>query len=192
MAIPALVEGHMEAIFLPVLLKQIGRTDLQPIIRDAGGGAKFWIKAASFNQAGMRMPVLGLVDLEREPCAPALLAKHLPHKAQGFYLRVAVRMLESWLLADRSAIADFLCVSLAAIPKEPDGEPHPKRRLIELAKRSSNRSIREAMLPGDSGALVGPEYVTTMCQFIASHWQSERARKLSASLDRACTRWIAI
>lgn len=182
----------MEAIFLPVLLKQIGRSDLQPTIRDAGGGAKFWIKAASYNQAGMRMPVLGLVDLERETCAPALLAKQLPNKAQGFYLRVAVRMLESWLLADRRAIADFLGVSLAAIPKDPDDELHPKRKLIELVKRSSSKTIREAMLPGDSGALVGPEYVTTMCQFITDHWQSERARKLSSSLDRACARWTAI
>lgn len=182
----------MEKILLPVLLKQIGRSDLQPNIRDAGGGAKFWIKAASYNQAGMRIPVLGLVDLETETCAPALLAKHLPQKASGFYLRVAVRMLESWLLADRRALADFLGVPLAAIPKDPDDELHAKRKLIELAKRSSKRTIREAMLPGDSGALVGPEYVTTMCQFITAYWQSERARKLSASLDRACTRWAAI
>lgn len=179
----------MEAVFLPVLLQQIGRSDIQPTIRDAGGGVRFWTKAANFNQAGMRMPVIGLVDLEQETCAPALLAKHLPRKAQGFHLRVAVRMLESWLLADRSAMADFLRVSLVAIPKDPDAEPHPKRKLIELAKRSSSKAIRDAMLPADSGAVVGPEYVMTMCQFITGHWQSERARKLSASLDRACIRW---
>lgn len=183
----------MEAVFVPVLLAQLGRTDLRPVVRNAGGGAKFWPLARRFNAAGQHQVVLGLADLEQAACAPVLLAQQLPGgKSPGFHVRLAVRMLESWLLADRQALAGFLRVPVAAVPTQPDAQAHPKRTLIELARQSKSRTIRAALLPGDSGALVGPDYVATMCTFIEQHWQAARARPASPSLERACRRWAAL
>ena len=61
MAIPAVVEGYMESVFLPMVLDQIGRNDLQPIIRNAGGGSKFWLIAARYNEAGKNTSVISSV-----------------------------------------------------------------------------------------------------------------------------------
>jgi len=182
----------MESVFLPVLLDQIGRADLQPNIRNANGGPKFWPIAKRYNDAGRHAPMIGLADLEQSECAPALLARELPQKSPGFHLRLAVRMLESWLMADRQSLASFLRVSVATIPVNPDAEVHPKRKLIDIARKSTSRAIRDALVPGDSGAIVGPEYVATMSDFIRLHWQAANARQVSPSLERACRRWAAL
>lgn len=192
MSIPAVVEGYLEAVFLPVVLAQFGRADLQPTIRTAGGGAKFWPIAVRYNKAGEHTAVIGLADLEQADCAPALLASELPRKSAGFHLRIAVRMLESWLIADRQSLAAFLKVPIAAIPADPDSEAHPKRKLAELSRKSTSKAIRDAMMPDDSGGIVGADYVATMSEFMKNHWQCARARKLSPSLERACNRWGAI
>ena len=192
MAIPAVVEGYMESVFLPIVLDQIGRSDLQPIIRNAGGGSKFWFDAARYNEAGKHTAVIGLADLEQAQCASSLLASKLPHKSAGFHLRLAVRMLESWLLADRHAMARFLKVPISALPVNPDGEAHAKRALVNIARSSTSKAIREALVPSDSGGIVGSDYAATMCKFIEQHWRVSVARKTSPSLERACQRWFAI
>lgn len=192
MAIPAVVEGYMESVFLPVVLDQIGRADLQPIIRNAGGGSKFWLVAARYNDAGKHTTVMGLADLEQAQCASSLLASKLPHKSAGFHLRLAVRMLESWLLADRQAMARFLKVPIGALPIDPDGEAHAKRVLVDIARKSTSKTIRDALVPDDSGGVVGSDYVATMSKFIQQHWHVSVARKTSPSLEKACQRWFAM
>ena len=192
MVIPAVVEGYMESVFLPVVLHQIGRTDLQPNIRDAGGGSKFWLAAARYNEAGRHTAVIGLADLEQAQCASSLLAGKLPHKSAGFHLRLAVRMLESWLLADRQAMARFLKVPISTLPMNPDGEVHAKRVLVDIARKSTSKNIRDALVPDDSGGIVGSDYAATMCTFIEQYWRVSDARKISPSLEKACQRWFAI
>ena len=191
MAIPALVEGYMESVLLPVVLDQIGRSDLQPIVRDARG-SRFWTLAVGYNKAGKHMAVMGLADLEQAQCASFLLASKLRDKSAGFHLRIAVRMLESWLLADRQSIAHFLKVPISAFPTEPDSESHAKKLLVSIARRSTSKSIREALVPDDSGGIVGPDYAATMNRFIEEHWRVSEARKRSPSLEKACQRWFAI
>ncbi|MBX3659726.1 MAG: hypothetical protein KF740_14940 [Ramlibacter sp.] len=192
MSIPAVVEGYMESVFLPIVLEQLGRADLRPTIRNAGGGSKFWPIAVRYNEAGNYTNIIGLADLEQAACAPTLLASKLPQKAAKFHLRLAVRMLESWLMADRQSLAAFLRIPIATVPADPDNDAHPKRRLVEMARRSTSKVIREAMIPDDSGSVVGADYVATMCRFITEHWQCARARQISPSLERACNRWVAI
>lgn len=177
---------------MPVLLAQIGRSDIKPVIRDARGGPNFWKEAKRYNEAAVHTLVLGLADVEQAVCAGGLIVANLPTKSAAFHLRLAVRMLESWLIADRIAIASFLGVSQARIPHDPDELAHPKRLLVTLARGSTKRTIREAMVPDDSGGIVGPDYVATMAAYIESHWNVERARAESPSLNRACFRWAAI
>ena len=186
--VPAIVEGHLDGRLLHAVWRQLGLDDHPLVMRDAGGSG-FWRLASKYNEAGRFQRVVGLADLEQAACAPALLARLKPSRSVGFKLRLAVRMLESWLLADREAIAAFLGVRVAAVPREPDREVHPKRTLVNLARTSRKRSIRDSLVPNGSGALVGPEYTPVIGAFIDERWTASRARLNSPSLERACRRW---
>lgn len=158
---------------------------LHPI--NKGGRITFWRDARRYNQAARLGVVLGLADLESFPCPSGLIAQHLGHgKHPNFVLRVAERMLESWLLADLEAMADFLRVPARLLPNDPDRLPHPKRALVDLARRSASREIREDLVPerGSSG-VVGRGYVPRMADFIEHHWRPLKAEARSQSLRRA-------
>jgi hypothetical protein len=108
--------------------------------------------------------------------------------------RVAVRSLEAWLLADREEMSRFLDVSLSLLPLEPETLPHPKQALVELAKRSKKREIREDMVPvpGPGARVVGRGYSGRIIEFASERWSPQRAAKHSDSLHRclqALGRW---
>jgi hypothetical protein len=189
--IPALVEGQLDGRLLRVLWRQLGLAVDELNVRDSGGGNEFWRRAAGFNKAGRHQRVVGLVDLEQAACPLLLLKRMRPRLSEGFQLRIAVRMLESWLLADRQAMAAFLGVAIDRLPREPDLEAHPKRTLVELARRSRKRWIREALVPEGTGAAVGHTFTPVIGGFIDGQWHVSRARLNSPSLEKACVRWSA-
>lgn len=181
------VEGALEA---PASLKLLGSLKISaqglfPI--NKGGRIAFWTDAYRYNQAARLGPVFGLVDLQGAPCPSGLIANHLKHgKHADFVLRIAERMLESWLLADARSVADFLEVSRKLVPRDPESLPHPKRALVDLARRSSRRAIREDLVPQPGSAgIVGRGYTPRMTEFIEELWRPREARKNSQSLDRA-------
>lgn len=185
----ALVEGYLDGRLLITLMRQLRITDSNLVIRDAGGHHNFWKIAEQYNAAGRHRVLIGLADLEQISCASQQLNSLTGGLSSGFRLRLAVRMIESWIVADRTAFASFLGVPVSRIPAEPDLEVHPKRLIGELAKHSSRRAIREGLAPQHSSALVGPEFTASMARFIDTNWDSGRARKHSPSLNRACARW---
>ena len=189
--VPALVEGHLDGRLLRALWRQLGLDAQSLHLRDAGG-SRFWQLALKYNEAGRHQRVDGLADLEQAPCPSLPLQRLQPERSAGFRLRIAVRMLESWLMADREGLAAWLGVAVRLVPHEPDREPHPKRALVELARSSRKRSIREAHVPQGSGAIVGPEYTTLVGEFIDGQWQAARARPRSPSFERACERWVEL
>lgn len=179
-------EGLLDAAVAKKLLQHLRVPGPEP--QDLGGGTKFWAKVPNYNQAARSgRVILGIVDLENADCAPGLIVQRLPKGLEPtFVLRVAHRMIESWLLADRDAIAQFLRVSRDRIPSAPESLAHPKRELGNLALRSSKREIRETVAPekGLSGP-VGKEYTPMMKRFVEDHWDPSRARQNSPSLDQA-------
>lgn len=188
--LPALVEGNLEAAVLPEIFRQLGLGDSMLRVRIAGGGMRFWREAIRYNEAAKHKTMIGLADLEQAPCAAELLHQRLPAgRLPTFHLRLAVRMLDGWLMADREAFARWLGVSVALIPPSPDDEPHPKRRVVELAGRSSKKRIRESLMPLETGASVGAEYVPVMADYAKTRWSVLRAAERSPSLKRACARW---
>lgn len=72
-----------------------------PVI-NKGGNSKFWRDAPKYNKAAATIgPILGLTDLDHHPCPIGLIKKYLKRgKHPHFLLRIAIRELESWLLAD--------------------------------------------------------------------------------------------
>ena len=187
--IPALVEGYLEERLLAVLWRQLGRSE-DLTFRNAGG-SPFWGHARRFNKAGEHQLVLGLADLEQASCASAALEALGQPRSNGFKLRLAVRMIESWVMADRESFAAYLGVRVAQVPREPDLLEHPKRAVVDLARSSRKRLVRDAVVPSGSG-LVGAEYMPFMTTFVGSRWEVERARPNSPSLERACRRWLEI
>ncbi len=181
-------EGLLER---PVALKLL--TELRVPTREVvwvpkPGSHAFWRDAKRYNRAAQHAgPILGLADLETNPCPSGLIAEHLPDgRHSGFVLRIAERMLESWLLADSEALAGFLRVSPQAVPRNPEAEVHAKRTLVDLARTSPNRAMRSDLVPEDgSRGTVGRGYTPRMTEFVERHWRPSEAARRSQSLRRA-------
>ena len=119
-----------------------------------------------YDNTARRAPWFVLVDLDRdkslepaEDCAPVLRREWLPNPTSGMCLRVAVRAMEAWLLADAETLAEFLHVPHSRIPGDPEALDNPKRQIVNLASRSNHPAIRRDMIPREgSGRSVGPGY----------------------------------
>ncbi len=62
-------------------------------------------------------------------------------------------------------------------------DPNPKQTLINIARTSRNKSIRDAIVPRqESGATVGPLYVAQLTEFVEKHWRPDVAQEHSKSL----------
>lgn len=143
-------------------------------------------RIGGYNAAAQWHPWAVLVDLDADHvCASALRNEWLPSEAPLMCFRVAVRQIEAWLLADREESARFLGISRDLVPRDPDQESDAKRCLVQLARRSRWRRIREAMVPvSGSGRSVGPLYNATLREFVAERWRPEAASETSDSLRR--------
>lgn len=141
---------------------------------------------AGYNNAARFSPWLVLVDLDQDAeCAPPFVAACLPTPAPLMRLRVAVRAVEAWLLADRERLAGFLRVPAARLPLDPDAVPNPKRLLVDLAHGSRRRDIRQDMVPRPgSGRPVGPAYASRLIEFAATAWRPDVAAQRSDSFRR--------
>ncbi|HEY4396022.1 MAG TPA: hypothetical protein VGP64_18285 [Polyangia bacterium] len=99
--------------------------------------------------------------------------------------RVSVRAVEAWLLADGECLASFLSVNRRHIPSDPDVVLDPKRAIVDLAKKSSRREIREDIAPRPGTTpKVGPAYAARMIEFANRHWRPDIAAQHSRSLER--------
>ena len=156
-------------------------------IRGRGSG---YIKKniSEYNRTAKTVPVLVLTDLDRKECAPTLIEDWLPFHRHNpeLLFRVAVREVESWVLADRGSFAKFLGIERTSIQVKVDEIDDPKEYLINLVRRSNKRELREAIVPGKgSEADHGPDYNGSLTQFIREYWDIQEAMCNSPSLKRA-------
>lgn len=147
-------------------------------------------KINGYNQAASHNWWVVLVDLNNEAeCAPQLKAAWVSQPSEKLIFRVAVRSVEAWLLADRESIARFLAVPLQRVPPDPEGVPNPKQTIIELAKGSRKREIREDIVPRPaSGRSGGAAYASRMIEFVENYWRPDIAAHASDSLQRCIKR----
>jgi hypothetical protein len=142
-----------------------------------------------YNEAARYRPWVVVVDLDHDAdCAPSLRAEWLPSIAPTLCFRIAVRAIETWFLADRQRMAHFLSIPMSNIPHEPEAVDDPKTLLVNLARRSRRRAIREDIVPRpESGRSVGPAYTSRLIEFAESRtigWRPEVAATSSYSLRR--------
>ncbi len=145
-----------------------------------------------YNAAAERALWLVLVDLDDDyPCAGALVADWLPRRSRNMCLRVAVRQMESWLLADAERFSTFFSVRRNRIPLAPDALPNAKTTLVQLAAQSGRKAIRQDMTPRPgSGRRVGPAYASRIIEFAQGEngWRPDVAAARSPSLRRCLDR----
>ncbi|WP_434385521.1 hypothetical protein [Melittangium boletus] len=184
MPISVVVEGPTDTALVQKLLVHLGL----PLgtVYEAGGKSKLDKRLKGFNNAARSAPWFVLRDLDQdEPCAPELIKRLLKSPAKHMRLRIAVHQGESWLLADTEQIARFLDVPETSVPRIPDDLPNAKQALINLARKSRSRSIRDAIVPREgSTAPVGREYTSRIAEFAQQLWRPGFAAKRSDSLSR--------
>jgi len=183
--ISAAVEGLVDEAVVKSLIHEAGANHGQ--IYGKKGKAHLRASIDGYNSAARFCPWFVLVDLDHDAvCAPDFCRRWIPVRSTKLCFRVAVRAVESWLLADPEAIARFLRVSQSHVPIDPDSEANPKQAMVNLAAKSRRRSIREDMVPRPgSGRTVGPAYTSRLIEFIQSpSWRPSIAANRSPSLSR--------
>lgn len=144
-------------------------------------------KMANWCELAKYQPVFLLTDLDRVACPVELLQqwRGALNPPDNFVMRVAVREVEAWLLADHEAMRALLGLR-GRLPSEPDGLPDPKATLLHLAARYASRDVR-ADLVQQNGAMAsqGIGYNARLVHLVQTHWQPARASECSPSLRRA-------
>ena len=108
-----------------------------------------------FNAAAEHGAWFVLRDLDHDAtCAPEMMSVLLPTgRRPRMLLRIAVRSIEAWLLADAAGISKWLGVASSLVPALPETVDDPKATFLGLARRSRSRALRDALLPkAGSGA----------------------------------------
>ena len=180
------VEGDLDERVALRLVEEAGGA----VSRVHGKRGKPWLQRqiGGYRNAARYAPWLVLVDLDRDLCAPGLRRDWGVDPGTGnLCFRVAVRSIESWLLADSERLASFLGIARRYIPREPDAVPDAKRALIEAAARSRRKTIRDALVPLGS-ARIGPLYTGTLVRFVDQSWNPVAAAATSPSLAACRTR----
>jgi hypothetical protein len=142
-------------------------------------------------------PALVLTDLDQPcGCAPTLVHNWISGLtvSSNLLMRVVVMEIESWLLADRTGISNWLSIPISRLPYDPEKIGDAKRTLVELAHRSRHRNLREAIVPrrGIGTHAVGPGYNSAVSEFATTIWSPDQSRRHAQSLDRTINRLIGL
>jgi hypothetical protein len=188
-------EGYLEELVGAKLIRSCGHA-LGNIYNSGSGCGYIRKRAAKFYSLATDVTgVLVLTDFRdaAAQCLPSALRAYLwdtvPNPAPSFLFRFAVNELESWLMADRQGLADFLSVPAGKIPREPELEEFPKRTLVNIARRSRKTGIKNGIAPPPGhAASVGPDYTALLREFIVKRWNIEAAMTCAPSLERCALR----
>jgi hypothetical protein len=179
-----------EAVMLRLLAKA-GYIGNPPTFRIARGNSMIRTNLDKYKGASRVIPHIVLTDLDRYPCPTALLADwRVGALPPTMLLRIAVREVEAWLLADRKGIADFLHVAIEKVPLSPESIDDAKQALFNVIRKSRRRRLVEEMIP-QPGAHIGPLYNDRMRNFALNCWRIETAAANAPSLDRSILRIAA-
>jgi len=189
MVISLLAEGHLEIAAATRVLKFCGH-EIGTVFGTKGCNY-IKEKAAVFNNyATSQTGMLVLTDFRDsgEDCILTALNEYVykkyPFPSDTYLFCFSIYELESWLLADNSGFAKFMNVAVSNIPLDPESDNDPKKTIVNIARKSKTRSIREGVAPPPGHrAKVGPEYFSLMSEFIMYHWNIENAIKRAPSLE---------
>lgn len=160
------------------------------LLNSLGGQGNSYIRLRmkGFNDVSHVLPHFIITDLDNTPCAAELISKWIDFQMSDRLLfRIAVREVEAWLLADRKNFAKFFGVPVNKIPLHVEQLSDPKEFVINLARKSRKKGIREDIIP-EGTSKVGAGYNLRMEEFIHFHWNFNEALQSSKSLEKAVLR----
>ena len=183
------VEDELSEAISTKILNRFG-IEIRIVLRE-GGNAYLRQKAPELNRSASGIDIFLLTDLNSsEDCPPRLIHSWIKGPINPrFFFRVAVMEVESWLMADRAGVANFLSIPINRIPLDPDNIPDPKEFLVSLARMSKKRRLQDELVPEPGAKIpVGYGYNTRLMEFVRDHWNLERAASVSPSLKRTLNR----
>lgn len=155
-----------------------------------GGFGYLKSKMHNWRQMAERNLMLIITDLDQAVCPIALVQDWTSNQVspQKLLLRVAVREIEAWVLADHEAMRELIGPK-GVLPPQPDNLPDPKQALLRLSK-AAPKAIREDLLRvrEDAGLAQGLGYNARLIPWVELSWCPERAADRSPSLARTITR----
>lgn len=177
-----LVEGSLDAAVGARLIDDAGGT--VSVVYGLKGIDYIRQRLQGFSRAAAT-PLLVLADLGDTgvDCPVTVRDVWLPYPGGRTAFRLAVKKIESWLLADRRGMASLLRVPLTRIPLDSDRLDDPKATLVSLARRSRSQAVVRAIVPMGT-SLIGPGYTAVLMRFV-EHWNISEAAKVSSSLAGA-------
>ncbi len=186
------VEGPVDEAVLRRLIWDCGA--IPGAVYGKQGKDRLVQQVSAYNHAARIAPWVVLMDLDRDAdCAAGLKNRLLPDPSPTLCLRIAVRTVEAWLLADRERFSDFFAVTLSKVPPRPESLLDPKRMIVDLARSSRRKEIRADLVPrSESGRSVGPAYTSRIIEFIEdaqNGWRPAVAAEEAESLRR-CIRCL--
>ena len=142
-------------------------------------------KMDNWYQMAQQQVMLVLTDLDRADCLVEFRDKWLASEPpDSLLLRIAVREVESWVLADHVAMRELIGAK-GVLPVAPDELPDPKQALLRLAK-GAPKQVRNDLLKTIDGHLSpGLGYNARLSEWVNSVWNPQRAAVRSPSLARA-------
>jgi len=181
------VEDILSKSIAETMLKQSTKNFIVGICYQKNGFGYLKKLVPGLNVAAQRNTYLVLTDLDQNLCPTEIISKWLRQpKHSNLIFRIAVREIESWILADRQEFGKFLGVSPDLIPVNTDEISDPKEFLINLARKSRKRELRESIVPPPkSTAKIGRDYNGPLISFVNNHWQVRLALENSPSLEKA-------
>ena len=148
-------------------------------------------KLRGLNEAAQGMRILVLADRDRPDNCPIELIQGWVGgpQSQNLVVRLAEMETESWIIADRERLATYLEIPLVRVPQTPDELGNAKETLVNLARLSRSRRIRDDMCPAARAVTrVGPAYNQRLDDFLRTSWRVDAAARFSPSLARAVRR----
>jgi hypothetical protein len=176
------VEGPTDKAIADRLCAEAGHEVAYAYITD--GKHELGRRLSGFNEAARWAPWFVLRDLDDDAaCAPRLRRRLMPQPSPRMCLRIAVRSVEAWLLADAKGLSRFLGVPQGRVPPSPESLARPKRSLVDLAGESRWPAVRADMVPARGlSREVGTGYTVRVIEFVRTGWDPARARDRSESL----------
>lgn len=151
------------------------------------GRGKAWLDARlpGLNAGAEYRSMLVLRDLDQDAaCAGALVRALLPRRHRRLCLRVAVRAVEAWLLADTEAFARYARIRRSAVPRSPELLPDPKRTMINAWATSRDPELRRIAVSSPvEMQLAGAR----TAEFVRDHWDPVRAAETGEAPSLART-----
>jgi hypothetical protein len=171
-----------------VLRKIIGKNpdlEIGACIRK-NGNSYLRSKLDGLNHTAKSRYCIVLTDLDQYSCPPELMENWFTGtKNPKLLFRVAVREVESWLLADTDHLLRYLHIRRFPSVTDSDAIQDPKQFLMSIAKHSTEKSIREGVPRSESSAAtIGPAYNLILSNFVNTQWDVESAALKSESLRR--------